>query len=473
MALKTTVTELPDSRVRLDAEVPSEELESRMQRTAAQLGRDLRIPGFRKGKVPAPMVLQRVGRDAVLEQAVRDSLPEWYEEAIVRSGLSTVGDPKLDMDDLPSSGEPLSFSIEVGVTPKATLGKYRDLEVGKRSPEVPDEAVQAELDRLRESFARLDSVEREAQQGDHLVMDFVGRVDGEEFKGGEARDYMLEIGGGRLIEGFEEQLVGVRGGETRTVEVDFPDEYPAEELKGRHATFDVQVKDVKQKRLPELDDDFAGEASEFDTLDELRADIEHKLEHAQEHSIEDEFREAAVDAAVAEAKLTIPEDLVTARAEEMWERTARVLSAQGIDPETYVRAAGRTREEMVEEAKDDARRALARESVLDAVAEAEQIEVSDEDLLEAIERTAEREGAKPEELVQRLKETGRDAPIRQELRLRRAVDVIAGSATAIEPEKAEARERIWTPDKDREEEGSTQLWTPGAGDPSGGAAKRS
>ncbi len=473
MPVNTKVTELPDSRVRLDAEVPSDEIESRVQRTATQLGRELRIPGFRKGKVPGPMVIQRMGREAVLEQAVRDSLPEWYEEAIVRSGLSTVGDPKLDLTDLPPAGEPLSFSIEVGVTPKAELGSYKELEVGKRSPEVPAEAVQAELDRMRDSFARLDSVDRAAEQGDHLVMDFVGRVDDEPFQGGEARDYMLEIGGGRLIEGFEEQLVGAKAGDQRSVEVDFPDDYQAEELQGRHAVFDVQVKDVKYKQLPELDDDFASEASEFDTLDELRADIEHKLEHAQEHSIEDEFREAAVDAAVAEAKLTVPEDLVTARAEEMWERTARMLSAQGIDPETYVKAAGRTREEMVEEAKEDAGRALARESVLDAVAEAEQIEISDEDLLEAIERTAEREGAKPEKLLQRLKETGRDTPIRQELRLRRAVDVIAGSAKAIEPEKAEARERIWTPDKRREEEGSTQLWTPGAGDPSGGAAKRS
>ena len=280
MPVSTKVTELPDSRVRLDAEVPSEEIESRLQRTAAQLGRDLRIPGFRKGKVPAPMVIQRVGREAVLEQAVRDALPEWYEEAIVRSGVSTVGDPKLDLEDLPSSGEPLSFSIEVGVTPKAQLGTYKDLEVGKRSTEVPDEAIQTELDRLRDSFARLESVDREAREGDHLVMDFTGRVDGEAFKGGEARDYMLELGGGRLIEGFEEQLIGARAGEERTVQVRFPDEYHAEELQGREAMFDVQVKDVKEKQLPELDDDFTTEASEFDTLDELRADIHHKLEHA-------------------------------------------------------------------------------------------------------------------------------------------------------------------------------------------------
>jgi trigger factor len=465
MSVKTKVTELPDSRVRLEAEVPSEEIESRVQRTAAQLGRELRIPGFRKGKVPGPMVIQRIGREAVVEQAVRDSLPEWYEEAIVRSGLSTVGDPKLDMSDLPSAGEPLSFSIEVGVTPRAELGRYRELEVGKREPDVPDEAIQAEVDRLRESFARLDSVDRPAQEGDHVVVDFEGRVDGEPFRGGEARDYMLELGGGRLVEGFEEQLVGARAGDRRDVEIQFPADYQAEELKGRQAVFDVQVKDVKRKELPELDDDFAAEASEFDTLEELRADIAHKLEHAQEHAIEDEFREAAVDAAVAEADLSIPEELVSARAAEMWERTERVLRAQGIDPDSYVKASGRTREQMIEEAKDDARRTLARESVLEAVAQAEQIDVSGEDLLEAIARTAERENTTPEKLLERLEENGRDVPIRHELRLRRAVDVIADSATPIEIGTAKARDALWTPDKQRKDEASSQLWTPGAGEP--------
>jgi trigger factor len=465
MSVQTTVTELPDSRVRLDAEVPSEDIESRLQRTATALGRELKLPGFRQGKVPPAMVIQRMGREAVLEQAVRDSLPEWYEEAIMRSGVSTVGDPKLDLTELPAAGEPLSFSIEVGTTPRARLGRYKELEVGRREPDVPQEAVQAELDRLRDSFARLDSVERPAEQGDHLVVDFTGKVDGEEFKGGQARDYMLELGGGRLIEGFEEQLVGASAGDARVVEVQFPDEYQAEELQGRKATFEVDVKDVKRKELPELNDDFASEASEFDTIDELRADIEHKLEHAQEHTIEDEFREAAVDAAAADADLSIPDDLVRARAEEMWERTERMLAAQGISSETYLQASGRTREEMVEEAREEAGRQLAREAVLEAVADAEDIEVSDEELLEVIERSAEREGAKPEKLLARLKESGRDMALRRELRLRKAVDVVAGSATPIEAGTAAAREKIWTPDKERSEQGSSQLWTPGSGPP--------
>ena len=232
--------------------------------------------------------------------------------------------------------------------------------------------------------------------------------------------------------------------------------------------FDVQVKDVKEKQLPDLDDDFASEASEFDTLDELRADIQHKLEHAQEHTIEDEFRQAAVDAAVAEADVDLPDELVTARAEEMWERTERDAARAGHRPRglpggvrphaarRWSRRPRRTR-----------RQTLARESVLEAVAEAEGIEVSDDDLLEALAPTAEREGTKPAKLLERLKETGRDVPVRRELRLRRAVEAIADSAQPIEPGKAKAREQIWTPEKQRKEEGSAQLWTPGAGDPPG------
>jgi trigger factor len=465
MSVKTTVTELPDSRVRLEAEVPGDELERRVQRAAAAIGRDLRLPGFRKGKVPAPMVIQRMGREAVVEQAVRDSLPEWYEEAILRSGVSTVGDPQLDLDldDVPAAGAPLNFSIEVAVTPKAKLGDYKGLEVGKRSPELPEGAVDHELDHLRERFARVETVDRPLAEGDMAIVDFVGRLDGEPFAGGEARDYMLEIGGGRLVEGFEEQLVGAKAGESRTVEIDFPADYQADDLRGKHAVFDVDVKDVREKELPAIDDDFASEASEFDTIDELRADIEHKLLHAQEHTIEDEFREAVVDAAVAEADVELPDELVTARAEEMWERTERALQAQGIDPETYFKTSGKTREQVIDETKNDAARQLWRESVLEAVADAEGIEAGDEELLEALASAAEREKSTPEKVLERLVKSGRDLPIRRELRLRKAIDLMVSGATAIDADTAKARDELWTPDKQRKEEGSAQLWTPGQG----------
>jgi trigger factor len=458
MPVKTKVTELPDSRVRLDAEVPSEEIESSLQKAAAALGRELRIPGFRKGKVPGPMVLQRVGREVVLEEAVKESLPRWYEEAILQADVKTVGDPKLDLTELPQAGEPLSFTIEVSVTPKAKLGPYMELEVGRRKPEVPAEAVDQEVERLREALARVESVERPLESGDLAVVDFVGKVDGEPFEGGEARDYMVEIGSGRLIDGFEDQLLGAGAGETRTVEVDFPSEYPAEELQGKHAAFEVEVKDVKTKDLPPLDDDFASEASEFDTLAELRSDIEQKLEHAQEHSIEDEFREAVVDAAAEEAEIELPDELVTARAEEMWSQTERVLRRQNIEPETYLMASGKSREEVIEDAKPDAARQLARESVLEAVAEAEALEVGDEELAEALTSVAEREGTSAERLLERLKEDARDAPIRHDLALRKAVDLLVEHATPIDMEQAKAREKLWTPEKERG--GSGQLWTP-------------
>jgi trigger factor len=464
MPVKTTITELPDSRVRLDAEVPSEEIESSLQRTAAAMGRELRIPGFRKGKVPGPMVLQRVGREAVLEQAVRESLPEWYEQAILQADLKTIGDPKLDLQELPTAGQALNFSIEISVTPKAKLGTYKGLEVGKPDPEVPEALIDQEIERLREGFARVETVDRAIAEGDYAVVDFTGTIDGEPFQGGEARDYMLEIGGGRLIEGFEEQLIGAGAGETRTVKVDFPADYHAEELQGKPAQFEVEIKDVKEKELPPLDDDFASDASEFDTLQELRDDIGHKLEHAQEHEIEDTFRESAVDAAVAEAEIDLPDELVLARAEEMWSRTEQALERAGRDPEAFLKTAGKTREELIEEAKPDAEKQLARESVLEAVAEAEQIDVSDDEVLDVLKRTAERGGEKPEKLLTKLKRSGRDVPLRHDLRLRKAVDFLAEHASPIEMEKAKAREKLWTPDKEKEP-GSPGLWTPEQGAP--------
>jgi trigger factor len=279
---------------------------------------------------------------------------------------------------------------------------------------------------------------------------------------------MLEVGGGRLIEGFEEQLVGARAGEKRTVEVDFPQDYAGEALRGKHAVFEVEVKDVKEKELPAADDEFASQASEFDTLAELRADIEEKLKSAQGRSIEAEFAEAAVDAAVAEAEIELSEELIAARAEEMWSRTEAALRRRNIDPESYLKAAGKSREEIVEDTKPDAAQQLKRESVLEAVADAEGVEVSDEELLDVLRSAAQPEGTSPEKLVEALKKSGRDVALRRDLRLRKAAEVIAKSAKPIEMERAKARDKLWTPEKEREG-GTSQLWTPGDEPPQGTA----
>ncbi len=457
--MKTNVTELDGSRVRLEVGVEPDEVDRRVERAARELARDMRLPGFRKGKVPPQMVVQRVGREAVLEQALRESLPEWYERALLDSGITPVGDPKLDVGALPGAGEELSFSIEVAVRPQAKLGEYKGLEVGRPEAEPPDEAVQAELDRLREGFASLNPVERPAAAGDLLLIDYSGTVAGEPFEGSEASDLMVELGAGSLLAEFDEALAGASPGDRVTVEVTFPDDHQPESLAGKTARFEVTVKEVREKELPELDDEFAAEASEFETLDELRAEIRRQIAAALERRADAEFTEAAVDAAAEAAEIELPSEVVHARAHEMWERLERSLGARGVDAQTYLRMQGKTSEQAVTDLEDDARRALRREATLAAVAEAEGIDVSDDEMLAAL---GPGEGeSDPERLLERLRSTGRDELLREDLRLRKAADVIAAAAKPIPLERAAAREKLWTPEKEREE--GPGLWTPGDG----------
>jgi trigger factor len=447
-AVKTTVTELPESRVRVEAEVPADEVERRVQDTARRLGRDLKMPGFRKGKVPPPIVIQRVGRDYVLDETVRGTLGRWYVEALDASGIHPVGDPDVDLGDLPQPGDPLTFTIEIGVRPTAQLGEYKGVEAPKREPEASEEALQAELEALRERAARLDTVEEAAGDGDFVVMDYLGTIEGEAFAGGEGRDQLLELGSGRLIPGFEEQLKGAKAGEERTVTVTFPDDYGAEHLAGKEAQFAVTVKEVKRKRLPELDDEFASDQVGFDTLDELREDVASKIREADEQRAEAEFREAVLDAVVAGATVEVPDTLVDARARELWERMLHSLGHQGISKDAYLQISGKSEEEILAEAKPDAEQALRREAVIAAVIEAEQIEPSDGDVLAALQASATREGTTPEKLRQRLESAGRLDELREDLAQRAAIDYLVEHATAIAPERAAAREKLWTPGKD-------------------------
>jgi trigger factor len=454
-AVKTKTTELPDSRVRVEVEVPTEALERELNTAASQLGREMRVPGFRSGKVPPEVVLRQVGREAVLDEAVRRGLPGWYEEALADAGIQTVGDPQVDLSDLPEKGAPLAFTIEVGVVPPAQLGDYKGVEVGRREPKVDEQEVQAELERLRESLASLETVEREAGEGDFVVMDYVGSVDGTPFEGGEGRGQVVELGSGRLIPGFEEQLAGTSAGEERTVELTFPDDYPAEHLAGKDASFAVEVKEVKEKRLPELDDDFAVEAGGYDSLDELRTEIESRIGQAEERAIEAEFREASVDAVVDGAKIEVPHELVHSKAHEMWHRTARRLAAQGINPEQYLQMTDKTEEELVIESEPDAETALKREAVLSAIVEAEGIEVSDEEIEEALRASAPPDASDKQlkRALKRARSQGADEALREDIAMRKAVDLVVENAKPISEEqaadaagRAAAREKLWTPE---------------------------
>jgi trigger factor len=466
-SVTTTVTELPESRVRVQAEVSPEEVERRVQQAARELGRQMRVPGFRKGKVPPPVVIRRLGREAVLDEALRSALGRWYADAIDEAGIAPVGEPELDVpNELPPEGKPLQFSIEIGVRPTAKLGEYKGLEVGRREPQVEDAQIDAEIDRLRDRMATLDTVDRPAETGDHVVMDYVGTVDGQEFEGGAGRDQLLELGSGRLVPGFEEQLVGASAGDDRTVTVTFPEDYPAPELAGQEVQFAVTVNEVKAKNLPAPDDDFASEAAGFDTLAELRDDIGQRLAKQDETAVEREYEDAVVEAAVAEAEVDVPDKLVHARAHELLEDTFSVLARQGISKEGYLRITGRDEEALAHEAEPEAAAALKREAVLAAIVEAENVQPTDEQVREALEPTAERQSTTVEKLFEQLESSGRLDRVRREVATRQAIELLVAEAKPISVEQAKARKKLWTPGKEAEERGAHpptgQLWTPGS-----------
>jgi len=464
--METKLTELDDSRVSVEVEVPAKDVDRATARAARALAKEMRMPGFRAGKAPPSLVIQRIGFGTVLQEAIREALPDWYERALLDAKVSPIGDPDIEMVKQPEDeGQPLEFKFEVGVRPPAELGDYKGLEVGREEKEVPDDVVDTEIERIREGFARLEPVERAAVEGDAVLIDFEGLLDGKAFEGGKAEDYLLALGSGQLIEGFEEGLAGAEPGEERAVEVTFPEDYQAEHLAGEDAVFNVKVKEVREKILPDLDDEFASDASEFDTLEELRADIAEKVGAALNSRSEEDFRIRAIDAAVAASKVEVPADLATARATERWERMERQLAGRGMDPNQFLQMQGKTRDELIEESKPDAEKELQREAVVTAIAEAEGIEVTEEEMVEALAHTAEHERTTPEKLLARLRDNGRASMIEEDIKARKAIEVVVEAATPIpleqeeeEKAKADAREKILTPEG---EKAGGKLWTPG------------
>jgi len=442
--LTTTVTELPESRVRVEAEVAPAEVERRMQQTARKLGSQLRIPGFRKGKVPPPVVIGRLGREYVLDETLRETLGVWYVDAIDASGIAPVGEPDINVGDLPGAGAALAFSIEIGVRPVAQLGAYKGIAVGRREPAADEDAIDAEIESMRDRLGTLETVDRPAALGDSVVIDYVGKLEGEPFEGGEGRDQLLELGAGQLIPGFEEQLVGAAAGEERLVELSFPDDYGAPHLAGKPATFDVTVTEVKIKQLPELDDDFAADAAGFDTLAELREDIATRLKEQEEHTIEHEFERDVLDAVAAAATIEVPHALVHARAHEMVEETMQSLARQGISKEMYLQISGQDEEQMAHEAEEEAEKALRRDAVIAAVVEAEQIEPTDAEVLEVLAPTAGRDRTTPEKLLKAFEKNGRIGRLRAEVASNQAVKWLVehakpGAAEEPADDKAEQK----------------------------------
>ena len=449
-ALNTTVTELPESRARVEVEVSDREVASAIDASARALGRNLRLPGFRKGKVPTPVLIQRLGRDAVLDEALRERLSRWYTQAVGASGIAAIGDPDISLGDLPAEGEPLRFSFEIGVRPVATLGEWRGLEVARREAAVAEQDVERQLEEARERLARLEPVKRPAARGDFVVIDFAGTIDGEPIEGGQGRGQLVELGSGRLVPGFEEGLIGASAGEERTLEVTFPPDYEASHLGGRQATFAVTVNEVREKQLPELDDDFATDAAGLDTLEELREEIRGSLLSADQRAVEREFRGAVLDAAVTASAVSVPDALIDARNQETWERTLHSLEHRGLSKQAFLQLAGKTEEEVLAEARPDAEQALRREAVLSAIIAAEAIEPTEEELLARLVEqlpleqrpTSSGEQAK---LLERLRKAGRLGELREDVAADHALDELVAAAHPLDPGLAAAREKLWTP----------------------------
>jgi trigger factor len=467
--MKTQVQELADNRVRMTVEVPAHDVEHALDHALADLSRAVRIPGFRKGKAPKPLVMQRVGRDAVVEEALQGHLGGWYSRAVAVTGIDPVDRPTIDWQDEPAAGTAFSFSAEVEVKPAPKVRAYKGLEAVKPDATVPDEAVQEELERLQASVAELRPVERPAEAGDFVVIDFVGSIDGRPFEGGSGTDYAVELGEGRLLPDMERAIAGMRAGEERDVPVTFPADYPADGLAGESASFHLTLKDVKERVLPALDDEFARSASEFDTVAELRDDIVRRLTEALEAQVDMVFRGEVLDALAKELVTPVPEPLVRNRMAEMTRSMIDTLRSRGFTMDEYLRRTGQSADAVLDAMRPQAEDAVRKDMALEAVADAEGVEVTDEMIESFVREQAPASGESPDDGVARIMgDPATLTAIRLDLRLQKALDVVVEHAKPISEATGRAREALWTPGKEKESAGSggtSRIWTPGSREP--------
>jgi trigger factor len=430
--LKTSVTTLPENKVELEVEVPAEEVKAQADKTVKGLSHEVKIPGFRKGKVPRNLIVQRYGMEAILAQTLEDAMPVWLGRAIESASLKPVDQPELDIGKLEAEDKPFSFKATLAVMPKPDVGKYTGIEVEKDIVDVDDADVDEQIDRLRTRLASLQAIEgRPSQEGDHVLIDFTGYVEGEPLEGGSGRDYMLELGSKQFIPGFEDQIAGMEMGQSKKLKLTFPDDYRPEELSGKDAEFDVTVKEIKERVLPKVDDEFAAENSEFDTINELRDELHARLQKAREEEAEAVFRQRAVEQVVSEAKLVVPPKAVDVRARELELDFVSSLEAQGVGADQYLKMPDEEKEKFSEHFRSQAEAALKREAVLEKVAEIEKIEVADEEVDDEIRQAAPRMHKEPDELVAEMREKGRVGVVRDDLLYRKAAAHIAEHAIPV------------------------------------------
>ena len=386
--MSVQVEKLEKGMAKLTIEVPYEELDKAIEKVYQQQKSKISIPGFRKGKVPRNMVEKIYGKGVFLEDAANQVIPDAYEKAYEECGEEITSTPKIEAVQL-EPGKPFIFTAEVALKPEVTLGKYKGVKVDKISTEVTDEEIDEAIQKERENNARSISVtDRAVQDKDETVIDFDGYVDGVAFAGGKGENYPLTIGSGAFIPGFEEQLIGKNIGEECEVNVTFPEDYHAEDLAGKAAVFKCVVKEIKQKELPELDDEFASEVSEFETLAEYKEDLKKNLTEKKVKNAADAKEEAVVEAIIADAKMEIPDAMLETQQRQMIEEFAQNIQQQGLSFEQYLQFTGMSTDKFMDQVKPQAEKRIKSRLVLEAIVKAENIEVTDEDYDEEIKEMA-------------------------------------------------------------------------------------
>ncbi len=421
------VEKLEKNMAKLTIEVSPEELEGALQRAYLKNRKQITIPGFRKGKVPRQIIEKMYGSSFFYEDAVNELIPAAYEKAVDECELELVSRPEVSIVQI-EKGKPFIFTAEVAVKPEVELGQYKGIEVEKQDTTATDEEVDKEIDKERESNSRSITVEdRPVQDGDMTVIDFEGFVDGTPFEGGKGTDYPLTIGSGAFIPGFEEQLIGAEIGKETEVNVSFPEDYHAKDLAGKPAVFKCTVKEIKVKELPELDDEFAQDVSDFDTMEEYRADVRKKIEERKAASAKAKKEDAVIEKIIEGAKMEIPDAMVKTQAEQGVDEFAQRLEMQGMSIEQYLQYMGGSVDAMVEQYKPQALKRIQSRLVLEAIVAAENLEVSDEELEAEYSRMAEQYKME----VEKIKEIFGDADkanIREDLAIQKAVELVTEAA---------------------------------------------
>ncbi|MBS1339114.1 MAG: trigger factor, partial [Lachnospira sp.] len=412
--------------VKLVIEASAEEFEAGLNAAYNKNKNKISVPGFRKGKAPRKMIEQLYGSQIFFEDAANEIIPDAYADAAKESGLDIVSQPKVSIEQL-EAGKPFIFAAEVAVRPEVELGEYKGVEVTKADAEVTDADVEEELKKVQDQNSRTVSVEdRAVKDGDMTVIDFEGFIDGEAFEGGKGENYPLTIGSHSFIDTFEEQMIGMNIGEEKELNVTFPEDYHAENLKGKPATFKVTVKEIKEKQLPELDDDFAQDVSDFDTLAEYKDDLKKKIAERKESEAKAKKESEAIEKVVEAAKMDIPQAMIDTQVNRMLEDFAMRLQQQGLSVEQYFQYTGMTADKIMEEMKPEAVKRIKNSLVLEAVAKAENIEVSEEEFEAELQKMADMYKME----IEKIKEFMQDAEAKQmkdDIAIQKAVELIVSS----------------------------------------------